>query len=199
MNEIKELMKIKNFVINPILMKNIYKYSLTLNEFLLLLYFINISCELNLDDIKKYIGLNDEQILDCFNSLVQKKVIELIVKKENGRVEEIISLDILYDSIILNNDDTKVITDKNNDIFMCFEQEFGRTLSPIEYETINNWINNNISTDMIKKALKEAVLNGVSNLRYIDKILYDWTKNGEVRKEREEKKVDLFDYNWLDE
>ena len=37
---------------------------------------------------------------------------------------------------------------------------------------------NNISEDLIKEAVKEAVLNGVSNLKYIDKILYEWGKTG---------------------
>jgi len=31
---------------------------------------------------------------------------------------------------------------------------------------------------LIKEALKEAVLNGVNNLKYIDKILYEWCKKG---------------------
>ena len=59
-------------------------------------------------------------------------------------------------------------------------------------------------------ALKEAVFNGVSNLRYIDKILYEWKKKGLNSKEDvennrlqfQQKKVEkkeLFDYDWLNE
>ena len=63
-----------------------------------------------------------------------------------------------------------------------------------------------ISEDLIKEALKEAILNGVNNLKYIDRILYEWNKKGykkpsDVVKKRQvkEEKIDLFDYDWLDE
>ena len=41
MKEIKEILKTKSYVINPIILKNINKLNITLNEFLLMLYFIN--------------------------------------------------------------------------------------------------------------------------------------------------------------
>ena len=49
-------------------------------------------------------------------------------------------------------------------------------LSPMEYEIIKAWLDNDMSEELIKEALKEATFNGVSNLRYIDKILYEWGK-----------------------
>lgn len=200
MLELKTLLSEKNFVISPLILKYIHRYNLTMDEFLLLLYFINVECSLDLDKIKRYFSFSDEVILDTFNSLIAKKVIELVVTKEDGKVTERISLDILYDGIILNSDNEPSGTNES-DIYACFEKEFGRTLSPIEYETISNWLGNNIDEKTIKAALKEAVLNGVSNLRYIDKILYEWTKKGGHSHEAsvEEKKVELFDYNWLDE
>ena len=95
-------------------------------------------------------------------------------------------------------------------IFELFESEFGRTLSPMEYEFINAWISSGMKEEVIKEALKEATYNGVSNLRYIDKIIYEWNKRGyktveqirnnKYKKEDNPKKeVDFFDYNWLDE
>ena len=45
---------------------------------------------------------------------------------------------------------------------------------------INGWLEKGISEDTIKKALKEAVLNGVRNFKYIDKILYTWSKDGTI-------------------
>jgi DNA replication protein DnaD len=35
-----------------------------------------------------------------------------------------------------------------------------------------------MNEDLIIGALKEATYNGVSNLRYIDKIIYEWGKKG---------------------
>ena len=36
--------------------------------------------------------------------------------------------------------------------------------------------------DLIKEALKEAILSGVPNFKYIDKIVYEWNKNGIKKK-----------------
>ena len=64
---------------------------------------------------------------------------------------------------------------------------------------------------MIVLALKEATYNGAANLRYIDKILYEWKKKGiktkedveKQRKQFQQKKElqtkELFDYDWLNE
>ena len=91
-------------------------------------------------------------------------------------------------------------------IFSKIEEEFGRTLSPIEYETIKRWLDSNMKEELIVEALKEAVLNGVYNIKYIDKILYDWGKKGyinasDVKKKKEvsEEEVKVFSYDWLDD
>ena len=59
------------------------------------------------------------------------------------------------------------------------------------------------------EALKEAIYNGVSNLRYIDKILSQWKQKGiknqnDINKEREKRnktkpKKEVFEYDWLNE
>ena len=91
----------------------------------------------------------------------------------------------------------------------AFEKEFGRPLSPMELEIINGWLNDNIPLELIMGALKEATFNGVSNFRYIDKILFEWRKKGyktmndvssNYIKSREERSNNqLFDYDWLDD
>ena len=49
----------------------------------------------------------------------------------------------------------------------------------MQYEIIKAWIEEKkYSEEIIIGALKEAVYNGVSNFRYIDKILYEWSKKG---------------------
>ena len=68
-----------------------------------------------------------------------------------------------------------------------------------------------MSEELIKEAIKEATLNGVSSLRYIDKILYEWGKNNiktaadveknrkRHREEKEDVDMDIVDWNWFDE
>lgn len=74
----------------------------------------------------------------------------------------------------------------NNNIkqttFSKVEKEFGRPLSPIEIETINYW-DEDYSVDMIDLALRESVLNGVYNLKYIESILSSWDKGNLKTKE----------------
>lgn len=63
-------------------------------------------------------------------------------------------------------------------IFAVFEQEFARPLSPMEYETISSWIDEDrYSEELILMALKEAVFAGKLHLRYIDRILIEWSRN----------------------
>lgn len=65
-----------------------------------------------------------------------------------------------------------------SDLFSVFEQEFGRLLSPIECETISGWLDHDRYTDeIIRFALKEAVFAGKLSLRYIDRILIEWSRN----------------------
>lgn len=195
MDKLKEIIKEKDFVINSLILKNIKKFNISINELLLLLYFININNELNTTLINKYTSLEESEVLEAFDSLVSKGLIEIIIKKVNDKITEEISLDIFYNKVLIDMPEVK----KQTDIYSAFEAEFGRTLSPIEYETISKWLQSNVSEDMIKSALKEAVLNGVTNLRYIDKIIYEWTKKKITNNNKDNEEVHVFDYNWLED
>lgn len=61
----------------------------------------------------------------------------------------------------------------NVNVLEFAEKEFGRTLSSSEVEFINSWEYN---PEIIKLAIKETVLNQVFNVKYTDKILYEWDK-----------------------
>ena len=196
MNDLKALFKQSSFQINPLVLKNVSKLDISLNDFLLLLYFINVNHSLDLENIKEIIGLNEENILNSYSSLISKGLIEIIVSKENGRVNETISLDMFYDKLVLNSPKEEV---KQTDIYTKFENEFGRSISPMEYETINNWLSNGVSEEMITSALREAVISNACNLRYIDKIIYEWTKKkvNVNKSSQDEEYVPLYNCDWL--
>lgn len=64
------------------------------------------------------------------------------------------------------------------DLFSVFEQELGRLLSPYECEIISGWLDQDrYSEEIILFALKEAVFAGKLSLRYIDRILVEWSRN----------------------
>jgi DNA replication protein len=68
---------------------------------------------------------------------------------------------------------------QEQNVFVLFEKEFGRPLSPMELETLKIWMDeDHQSPELILTALKESVLSGKLNFRYIDRILFEWKKNG---------------------
>ena len=170
MSDLRNMFTSKDFVINSNIVKCISAIDITLDEFLLVLYFINVSSLLNTEDIKEKLGFDEEKIFNTFTSLINKKYIEMVVTNNNGEVIEQIKLDPLYDRLALNK---KTDSTNNKDIYAMFESELGRTLSSFEYEMINKWIEKGVSEETIKSALKEAVLNGVRSFKYIDKIVYE--------------------------
>jgi DNA replication protein len=75
--------------------------------------------------------------------------------------------------------ETATKRESEEDLYTCFESEFGRPLSPFECETLAMWIDDDRhDAVIIKAALKEAVISGKLNFRYIDRILFEWKKNG---------------------
>ena len=207
---IYDIIKNKDYIIRPFLFKIINENNLDINETLLLIYLSNQEhpvLELNL--IRNLTSLTNEEILSSFTSLTSKGLINTEIKKDGEKVIEEISLDGIY-KLAAVNINKKVSKKQEKNIFELFESEFGRTLSPMEYEFINAWISSGMKEDIIKEALKEATYNGVSNLRYIDKIIYEWNKRGyktveQIRnnkfkkEENDKKEVNFFEYNWLDE
>lgn len=64
------------------------------------------------------------------------------------------------------------------DIFSVFEKEFARPLTPMECETITQWLDRDgYPEELILFALKEAVFAGVVHFRYVDRILLEWSRN----------------------
>ena len=63
--------------------------------------------------------------------------------------------------------------DNVNDIYNYIEQNFCRTLNPLEYEEISKWQDN----ELTRYAIKEAILGGKYNIKYISAILHNYKMN----------------------
>ena len=202
-------MQNKHFVYDSNLLKLLLNYKLTLNDFLVLVYLINsYSNEFNVENISKYTELDLEKVMTSFDNLLQTKLVTLDTSKDlSGKIIETINLDNLEKELdgLKKIKETK---DYETKIYDAFEREFVRTLSPMEYEVINGWLDSKYSEELILGALKEAVYNGATNLKYIDKILYEWHKKGYKtmddvengrRKDKELNNTEIFDYNWLED
>lgn len=84
------------------------------------------------------------------------------------------------------NINTNIYTNNNNNnIYEFVEQNFGRTLNPIEYEKISSWEDN----DLTRYVIKEAILGGKYNIKYIDVVLHSYKMNNitTVQQAQEEK------------
>lgn len=210
MNKVKlnDIVKDGNIVIPLYLFKLYKEYNLTLEEFVMLMYLYNkngsifdptiIASDLNIDLM---------EVMGYVSVLTDKGFITLDVNKsEGGIIEEKINLNNFYEKIslsLINQFNTKEESDQS--IYKVIELEFNRKLTPMECDVIKEWQDNNYSDELIKEAVKEASLNGVSSLRYIDKILFEWNKRGvkskdDLKNNQEVKSnVEIFNCDWLDE
>ena len=65
------------------------------------------------------------------------------------------------------------------DLVETFQQELGRLLTPFEIEDLSKTVKEDgVKADLIKEALREAVLNGKPNWKYIQAILRNWRHEG---------------------
>ena len=213
MKDMINIIKDGNLVIPMYLLKNYKKFNLKMDEFIFMMYLYNIGNN-SIFDVSRYsndLDIKDKDIMKIISVLVDKGYLKIdSVKNDKNVREEIININGFYDKLSLIMMDKK--EEKDDNIFSLIEKEFGRTLSSMEYEIVKAWLEANISDELISLALKEAVYNGVFNLRYIDKILYEWSKKGiknskDVEKAKKKFKDDknkdidleLVDWNWFDE
>lgn len=211
--KILNLMTERPVIIPRIIFNNYKRLNITEEELIILIFIIDLGNKIsyNPDIFVNELKIEKFKVMELINSLYEKKLINITVEKNNNnKTEEFISLDLLYNKILNLFKEIKDSKIENTDIFSIFENEFGRTISPMEYEIIKGWIDDKFSYEIIIEALKEATYNNVTSLSYIDKILYEWNKKGLKTKEdiikdknnyrsAKKKNINLFDYNWLED
>lgn len=134
-------------------------------------------------------GFDTSLIFDTIHQLVAKQFIAIVDGSKNATEYSFKPLNQKLNQLLNQQPNTKidVVNDSHESkqteltqrqtLFNDFTQEFGRPLSPIELETISNWLNvDKYSTKIVKLALREAVLKQVYSLKYIDRILIAWKK-----------------------
>lgn len=183
--------------------------SIDMESFIVLMYFHGKGNNLlfDPDSISSDLSLSSIELMEIVDKLSTMHLLDIkSVKDNNGILNEVIDLSPFYERMVL-----KDIPDDNDacDIYDKIQVEFGRTLSPSEIEVIKSWVVNGNSREVIDAAIREASINKVSNIRYIDKILYDWNSKGikeidELNKYRNpvDSKVEvdeIIDYDWLND
>ncbi|MED4204183.1 DnaD domain-containing protein [Neobacillus mesonae] len=124
---------------------------------------------------------------DILRRLLQRGFLEIIDQYSNDGIRfEKYSIKPLWERLVeqflvSQRNQVQETTKKTEemDLYTCFEKEFGRPLSPFECESLAMWMDDDHHDPVIiKAALREAVMSGKLNFRYIDRILFEWKKNG---------------------
>ena len=114
------------------------------------------------------------------NGLLQYRTIEL-----NGEIELIFDASLAFerlDSLLDSQTPATTVPNPQNqlkDLVETFQQELGRLLTPFEIEDLSKTVKEDgVKADLIEEALREAVLNGKPNWKYIQAILRNWRHEG---------------------
>ena len=204
MKQVMEIMKMRTYQIPSFVFNNYKKLKMTEKELIVLIYMYNSQVYFNPKAISNDLSIKLENVLEIVESLEEKSIIKIdAVDKDNLRCE-MINYEPLYEKCVF------LLDDKNDskDIYSKYEKELGRPLSPMESEIISKWLED-YEEQLIILALKEAIYNGTTNFRYIDRIIYEWHKKGiktekdilENRKKykNDKKNFEIEDIDWLNE
>ncbi|AIF43597.1 DnaD domain-containing protein [Virgibacillus sp. SK37] len=202
------------------LLTSYVKLGLTETDMVLILQIHRFALENNNfptpDELSAHLSIDEKECANILRKLIQKDLLLIEqLKNSKNQLTEAYSLNPLWEKLFKEEE----VEERHEDgtIFILFEQEFGRPLSPFEIETINTWLDQDeLPASLIKAGLRESVLMGKLNFKYIDRILREWKKKGihtveQAReasksfhsatrgpKEQTKKRDTSFYYNWLE-
>ena len=140
--------------------------------------------ELSPSQIAEKIGKEVTEVNQAISRLTDKGLLQYRTIELNGEIEVIFDatlalerLDQLFEKQAPNQ--VKPAQNDLKSLVETFQQELGRFLSPFEIEDLEKSLKEDgTSADLIKEALREAVLNGKPNWKYIQAILRNWRHEG---------------------
>ena len=140
--------------------------------------------ELSPSQIAEKIGKEVTEVNQAISRLTEKGLLQYRTIELNGEIEVIFDatlalerLDQLFEKQAPNQ--VKPAQNDLKSLVETFQQELGRLLSPFEIEDLEKSLKEDgTSADLIKEALREAVLNGKPNWKYIQAILRNWRHEG---------------------
>lgn len=174
--------------ISNLLVENYRRIGMSNKEFLLWLQLHRyVEAGDSFPDLMKIaedMSYNQQEIYYLLNQLVQKQFIQIVSQKDlRGMMHDSYDLTLVYQKLALllsqktKQVEEKQIQEKISELYQNFEAEFGRPLSPMEYQRIGQWLEeDHYQVELIQLALREAVLNQAYSLNYIDRILLSWER-----------------------
>ena len=141
--------------------------------------------EMSPSQIAERIGKEISDVNQSISNLTERGLLQYRTIELNGEIELLfdasLALERLDDLLGVAHSSSDQLTPQNQlkDLVETFQQELGRLLTPFEIEDLTKTLKEDrISADLIKEALREAVLNGKANWKYIQAILRNWRHEG---------------------
>ncbi|GGI64851.1 MULTISPECIES: DnaD domain protein [Enterococcus] len=180
----------------------------------------------DLGQIAKQMHFSQQEVYYLLNQLVEKQCIQIVsLKDKRGMLHDSYDLTPVYQRLSLylekqvKSNEVEKEQEKIGQLYQSFEAEFSRPLSPMEYQRIGQWLEEDkYQVELIQLALREAVLNQVYSLNYVDRILLSWERknirtSAQVKEEQQKRKRQIMQkeekttkalpkvslHNWLEE
>ncbi|MEZ7593755.1 DnaD domain-containing protein [Streptococcus sp. 27098_8_76] len=141
--------------------------------------------EMSPSQIADRIGKEISDVNQAISNLTERGLLQYRTIELNGEIELLfdasLALERLDDLLGVAHSSSDQLTPQNQlkDLVETFQQELGRLLTPFEIEDLTKTLKEDgTSADLIKEALREAVLNGKANWKYIQAILRNWRHEG---------------------
>lgn len=141
--------------------------------------------EMSPSQIAERIGKEISDVNQSISNLTERGLLQYRTIELNGEIELLfdasLALERLDDLLGAVHSSSDKLTPQNQlkDLVETFQQELGRLLTPFEIEDLTKTLKEDgTSADLIKEALREAVLNGKANWKYIQAILRNWRHEG---------------------
>lgn len=94
----------------------------------------------------------------------------------------------LYETfqVALSKEQESLVSEKKaaylKNIYEVFEKQLNRTLSPLEFSMIGEWVNDGFDDETIIRALNEALSKGKKTIRSVDRILVQYKAKEDMEK-----------------
>lgn len=136
--------------------------------------------------VAEHLGAETDQVYDLIQQLSRDQFLkQRLEKNEQGKEETHYDFSPLWHKLarlIAQGHQRKQKAQQVNqrqELFTAIQADFGRVLNPTEMSIVNSWLDDDhYDPQVIELALRETVLSGNYNFRYMDRILASWERKG---------------------
>lgn len=209
MSKLTDFLQAGQTVVSNLFLIHFKKLGLTTDEFVLWLqlymYSEVDSSFIDFQKIAQDLEIDNQEVYQLVNQLITKNMLAIQSERNsNGQMQDTLLFQPAFEKLEIWLDQqerqhtNQVQENQRHKLHRLFETEFGRPLSSIEFQRIQQWLDEDHYTiELIELALKEAVLNQVYNFNYIDRILLAWERKNiqtkqqvnEAQKDRQRRKL----------